>query len=173
MKAAQQHSKNLLFWLLLREAKTRYASRLPSRHDGSILSESCFCFVFCFLGFFWFYFQTNSDGTRNVSSFAPSFSSLFLALFISKPLRRSVSLPVFIESRFILMKFEEPVCVCSRGMTPSYHRQGRPSVLTTRSHLSNFCTSAFFAWIEPQWNRYGITQLPKEKEKKQQQQQKK
>lgn len=57
MKAAQQHSKNLLFWLLLREAKTRYASRLPSRHDGSILSESCFCFVFCFLGFFDFIFK--------------------------------------------------------------------------------------------------------------------
>ncbi|KAK4018682.1 hypothetical protein OUZ56_000727 [Daphnia magna] len=50
MKAAQQHSKNLLFWLLLREAKTRYASRLPSRHDGSILSESC-----CFFFVFWFF----------------------------------------------------------------------------------------------------------------------
>lgn len=142
MKAAQQHSKNLLFGFFfsfvffVRGRHDMLAPRLPSFHDGSILSEN-FYYFFCFVFLFFSSTQTNSGRTRNLS-----LSHFFLSLWESLH-RRFVSFPVSIESRFILMKFEEAVCVCWRGMTPSYRRQGRPSVLTTRSHFGNLAPPHF------------------------------
>lgn len=130
--------QEFVVWLLfllrfLREGKTRYACSSSSVLPWWIDS------VWKFLLFFLFFSstQTNSGRTRNLS-----LSHFFLSLWESLH-RRFVSFPVSIESRFILMKFEEAVCVCWRGMTPSYRRQGRPSVLTTRSHFGNLAPPHF------------------------------
>ena len=88
MKAAQQHSKNLLLWLLfllrfLREGKTRYAPRLPSFHDGSILSENFYYFFYFFFRLKQTLFVHAIPLSCSLVSFYPSGSPCIVASFLS------------------------------------------------------------------------------------------